>query len=165
MSDRTVHLLRHAKSSWEDPSLSDRERPLSKRGRKACSALRAHLRDSGVAGGLQLVLCSPAVRAVQTLEGVRDGLPHAARVEIEDAIYAAIADRLVVLLRSLPRDVREVMLVGHNPGLEDLARLVADLRVPKYPTGGLATLRFSGPWRSLAPGGATLEAFITPREL
>jgi len=166
-----IYLLRHAKSSWDDPEIVDRERPLAKRGRKAVVLLREHFRESGVAP--DLVLCSSAVRAVQTLDGVREGLPPSARVEIEAGLYAAGAAALLERLRSLPEEVGSVMLVGHNPGIEDLAAELIGGGDPeartaleiKYPTGGFATLSFEGTWRELAPKGATLEAFAAPRRL
>lgn len=166
-----IYLLRHAKSSWDEPELLDRERPLAKRGRKAVALLREHFHESGVAP--DLVLCSSAVRAMQTLEGVREGLPPGARVEIEAGLYAAGAASLLGRLRRLPEEVGSAMLVGHNPGIEDLAAELpgggdADARATveaKYPTGGLATLAFEGAWRELDWEGATLEAFAVPRQL
>ena len=166
-----IYLLRHAKSSWDDPELQDHERPLAKRGRKAVALLHDHLRESGVAP--DLVLCSSAVRAIQTLEGVRGGFPPGTRVETEAGLYAASAGSLLGRLRRLPEDTGSVMLVGHNPGLEDLAAELAgdgdpDARAAleaKYPTGGLATLAFEGPWRELGPEDVTLEAFVVPRRL
>ena len=166
-----IYLLRHAKSSWDDPKLLDHERPLAKRGRKAVALLREHVRESGVAP--DLVLCSSAVRAIETLEGVRKGLPPGTRVEVEAGLYAADAGSLLGRLRRLPEETGSVMLVGHNPGIEDLAVELAgggdpDARTAleaKYPTGGLATLAFDGPWRELDPAGATLEAFVVPRRL
>lgn len=166
-----IYLLRHAKSSWDEPDLVDRERPLAKRGRKAVGLLRDHFHESGVAP--DLVLCSSAVRAIQTLEGVREGLPPGARVEIEAGLYAAGAASLLGRLRRLPEEVGSVMFVGHNPAIEDLAAQLSgggdpDARAAleaKYPTGGLATLAFEGVWRDLDPEGATLEAFAVPRRL
>ena len=167
-----IYLLRHAKSSWDEPELRDHERPLAKRGRKAVALLRKHLHDSRVAP--DLVICSSAVRAMQTLDGVREGLPPATRVEIEDGLYAADAASLLGRLRRLPEEVGSVMIVGHNPGFEDLAvelsgggsapEALAALEA-KYPTGGFATLAFEGAWRELGPEAATLEAFAVPRRL
>jgi phosphohistidine phosphatase len=166
-----IHLLRHTKSSWDEPELRDHERPLAKRGRKAVALLREHLRESGVAP--DLVLCSSAVRAIQTLEGVRDGLPPEARVEVEADLYAATAESLLGRLRRLPEEIGSVMLVGHNAGIEDLAVELSGGGDPdarsameaKYPTGGLATLAFEGTWRELGPQAATLEAFAVPKRL
>jgi phosphohistidine phosphatase len=166
-----LYLLRHAKSSWDEPELLDHERPLAKRGQRAVVLLRKHFHESAVAP--DLVLCSSAVRAVQTLEGVRDGLPPGTPVEIEAGLYAASAASLLGRVRSLPEDLDSVMLVGHNPGIEDLAaELIGDgdpderaALEAKYPTGGFATLAFEGAWRELRPEVATLEAFAVPRRL
>ena len=166
-----LFLLRHAKSSWSEPGLADRERPLAKRGRRAVGLLSAHLRNAALAP--DLVLCSSATRARETLAGVRDGLPAQIAVEVEDGLYAADARTLLDRLRGLPEEVGSVMLVGHNPGLEDLASdLVGDgdpearaSMAIKYPTGALATLAIDPAWRDLAPGRARLEAFVVPRRL
>ena len=96
-----IYLLRHAKSSWDEPELLDHERPLAKRGRKALALLREHFHEVGVAP--DLVLCSSAVRAVQTLEGVREGLPAGARVEIESDLYAAAPHRFWTAWGDCPR--------------------------------------------------------------
>jgi phosphohistidine phosphatase len=119
------------------------------------------------------VLCSSAVRATQTLDGVRGGLPSTARVEIEAGLYAAGAASLLDRLRNLPEEVASAMLVAHNPGIEDLAAELIGGGDPearaaletKYPTGALATLAFERAWRELDWGGATLEAFAVPRRL
>ena len=119
------------------------------------------------------MLCSSAVRARQTLEGVRKGLPPQARVEIEAGLYGASSGSLLARLRRLGEETGSVMPVGHNPGIEDLAAVLAGGGDPgalatleaKYPTGGLATLAFDGTWEALDPGGATLEAFAIPRRL
>ena len=166
-----IHLLRHAKSSWDDPELPDHERPLAGRGRKAVALLRDHCRESGIAP--DLVLCSSAVRALQTLEGVREGLPGEVRVETGAGLYGASAGTLLERFRVLPEKVGSAMLVGHNPGIEDFAAALAGDGEPgalasiasKYPTGGLATLAFEGTWQSLGSGGATLRAFVVPRRL
>lgn len=170
MSHR-LYLLRHAKSSWDNPELADHERPLARRGRKAVMRLRTHVREAGVAPAL--VLCSSATRAVQTLEGLREGLGERVAVRIEDGLYEADAAELRARLRELPDDLGSVMLVGHNPAIEELTIGLAGPGDPdararveaKYPTGGLATLAFDGAWRELDLGEATLEAFVVPREL
>ena len=132
---------------------------------------RAHLRAAAVAP--DLVLCSPARRAVQTWEGVAPGVPPDTVVEIDEAIYHADADELLARLREVPSGIGSVLLVGHNPGLQELAiDLVgsggARLRerlLTKFPTGALATLEVSGSWHDLTWGAASLLAFVVPREL
>ena len=166
---RRLHLLRHAKSSWEDPSLRDHERPLAPRGRKAAKRIARWAQENDVRP--ELVASSSAVRARETLERVLPGLGKP-EVRIEEELYAATAEALLERVRALPDEVEEAMLVGHNPGLGDLALLLAepgDLReraAEKVPTGALATLEADvARWSDLEPGGARLVAFVQPREL
>jgi phosphohistidine phosphatase len=164
-------VLRHAKSSWDDPDLPDRLRPLTRRGRKAVTALARHMRASGIAP--DLVLCSPAVRAVQTWEGVASGLPAGTEVEVDDELYAASAGDLLGRLRRLAADVDSVLVIGHNPGLEDLTLGLVGHGDPalrrrleaKFPTGALATLDAPGAWHDLRWGSSTLVAYVLPRDL
>jgi phosphohistidine phosphatase len=167
-----IYLLRHAKSSWDDPALADHERPLAKRGRKATVLLSEHLRDAGVAP--DLVLCSSAARATETLEGVRAGLAPETRVEVEAGLYGAGAEALLRRLRALPEEVGSVMLIGHNPAIENLAIELAgeggdadprDRMQVKYPTGGLASLSVESSWSELDWGTGTLDAFVVPKQL
>jgi phosphohistidine phosphatase len=164
-----LYLLRHAKSSWDDPSLADHDRPLAPRGRRAAKRMAGHLRDAGIAP--DLVLCSPARRARDTLKRISSALPKATEVQIEDGLYGAGHEELLDRLRKLPDDVSSVMLVGHNPGLEDLAMaLVApgshDRLQEKFPTGALATLSIPGEsWMALEEGGAELVDFVIPKAL
>jgi phosphohistidine phosphatase len=163
---RRLYLLRHAKSSWDDPALADRDRPLAQRGRKASKLIAAHLRDEGVAP--DLVLCSPAKRTRQTLK--RTGL-DAGDVRFDDELYAASAGELLAVVNGIDDDVDSAMVIGHNPGVQDLALQLAgsgpeiSAMRTKFPTAALATLAFSGSWRGLAPGGAELVAFVKPKQL
>jgi phosphohistidine phosphatase len=156
-------LLRHAKSSWDDPAVADHDRPLAARGRKAAKLIGARLRTDQTP--ISLVLCSSARRARETL----DLVAPPGEIEIDDRLYGASADELLQRVSRVPDDVKAVMLVGHNPAIHDLAlELLVDpgqLAVAKFPTGALATLTFRGSWRSLAPRRADLVAFVKPREL
>jgi phosphohistidine phosphatase len=171
LTARQIHLLRHAKSSRDDAELSDHERPLAARGVKATQLLREHLRAIGLAP--DLVLCSSARRALQTLDGVREGLPPETAVEVEDRLYSAGPAELLSRLQELPEQVGSVMLIGHNPAVEELARELIGFgdhatrtRIEaKYPTGGLASLRFEVPWAQLDGGKATVESFVVPKDL
>jgi phosphohistidine phosphatase len=166
-----LFVMRHAKSSWNNASFGDHERPLAPRGRRAAAALADHVATLEPAPAL--VLCSTAKRAQDTLEPVRSRLPTATAVQIEDELYGASAPGLLDRLREVSDDTPSVLLVGHNPGLEDLvkglgrdgdAELLARINA-KFPTGALATLAFAGPWKSLEWGAATLEAFVVPADL
>jgi phosphohistidine phosphatase len=156
-------LLRHAKSSWDDPSLADDDRPLAPRGRKAAKRIRVYVRRERIPAGL--VLCSSARRARETL----DLVAPPGEIRIEHELYRATAAELVERLRRVPDEVDAVMLIGHEPAIRDVAvGLVgpgSELADRKFPTGALATVTFTGPWSTLAPGHAELAAFVTPREL
>ena len=167
-------LLRHAKSSWDEPRMDDRERPLNPRGRLAAAAVRQVMRDIGLAP--DLVLASPAKRALQTLAALEpwDETPLVEQVE---ALYLASPDELLAVLRGVASTVRSVLVVGHNPGLHELALLLvgsaamtpahADMRhlAEGLPTGGLAEFAIAGPWRELAEGCGRLQRFVAPRDL
>jgi phosphohistidine phosphatase len=166
---RRLHLLRHAKSSWDDASLRDRDRPLAPRGRKATKRIARWARKHDVRP--QLVVTSNAVRAQETLQGVLPGLGKP-EVWTEVALYAASAETLLARVRALPDEAEEAMLVGHNPGLANLVLVLAEpgkLReraATKFPTAALATLEADiSSWSELQPGEARLVGFVVPREL
>jgi phosphohistidine phosphatase len=168
---RHLVLLRHAKSSWENAALADHDRPLARRGRRAAELLREHLRkqrDLPV-----LVLCSSARRAQETFEGIAPALGDGAEVLVEPGLYGASAGELLERIHALPDAVESAMVVGHNPGMEDLATLLAgrgvdgalDRMAMRFPTGAMAHLRLSVSWHELAAGDATLVSYVVPREL
>ena len=168
-TDRRLYLLRHVKSSWTDADLADHDRPLAGRGRRAADAIADHMRAEAIAP--DLVLCSTARRARETCERIGPAL-GAAPVRYEAGLYGASAMSLLERLRGLPDDVGSVLLIGHNPAIEELAVALArpsrrrrDLEV-KFPTGALATL--TGPlpsWRGLDHDSVELVAFVRPRDL
>ena len=160
-----LYLLRHAKSSWEEPGLPDHERPLAPRGRKACRKLATYLGRQRIRP--ELVLCSSSRRTRETLELIRTALTGAV-IEIEDGLYAADSDRLLARLRELPESASSVLLIAHNPGLQDLAITLAPsaARVgEKFPTGALASFALDTPWASVGEASAELVSYVVPREL
>jgi len=167
---RTLFLLRHAKSSWSDPTLPDRERPLAPRGRRDAQRVGEHLVRLAIVP--DLVLCSSARRAGETLELVQTALWPTTSVLLEPQLYAASADHLLDRLRVVPDGVASVLVIGHNPGLQDLAlRLAsagADLErlEAKFPTAALATLALpKATWSQLSRADAVLDAFVAPKQL
>ncbi len=165
-----LHLLRHAKSSWDDPRLRDHDRPLNARGRRAAAAMAAHM--ARIALRPALVLCSPAARARQTWEALAPTVA-AARVEFDTALYEASAGDLLARLRALPAaEAGPLLLIGHNPGLERLALLLVDADSEalrrmrqKYPTAALASFACPGAWSDLGPAACRLLAFVRPKDL
>jgi phosphohistidine phosphatase len=169
-TSRQIFILRHAKSSWDDPGLDDRDRPLASRGRRAVEMMAQHLQVRQIHPGL--VLCSPARRTRETLEGVS---PTGERL-IEPELYSANGPELLERLRTVPEEIESVMVIGHNPAMQTLTLRLAggqsalegsDLAAVqrKFPTGALATLSFEGEWNRLGPGRARLTAFVRPKAL
>lgn len=166
---KRLFLMRHAKSSWDDPGLADHDRPLAPRGRRASKLIADHLRRERI--GPSLVLCSSARRTEETWERIASGLHEETEVRIEGDLYAASSGALLARLHRVKDEAESVMLIGHNPAIQelalDLARSGPEVeRVErKFPTAALATLVVEGSWRELAPGSAKLVAFVKPREL
>ncbi len=172
---KTLSLLRHAKSSWEEDSLDDHDRPLNVRGRKSAPEIgRWILKREKLP---QLILSSTAVRACDT---VILAFPEKVRppVEYDRGLYLANVDALLERLRALPDDVTCAMLVGHNPGLSDLALSLArpnpgnseaKLRralEKKLPTAGLVILELPvETWRAVTPEAGKLTLFVSPKDL
>lgn len=167
---RQLLLLRHAKSSRDDPSLADHERPLSKRGRKAAAAMRAAILSRGLSPDLALV--STARRTRETFEAL-EPWPRSLRVMFPDALYHASPATMLELLHEVEPSRRCVLVVGHNPGLMELASLLAgsdegvlaQRLASGFPTGALAVFELMGPWSTIDAGAAKLMDFVTPREL
>lgn len=172
MTTRTLLLLRHAKSSWADAGLDDLDRPLAKRGREAAPLMAAAMARRGFSPDLAIV--SPAVRTRQTWELVAPALRPAPEVTFEPAIYEAAAGTILDTIARTPARVATLLVVGHNPGLGQLAlhlasrdsdaEAMARLK-EKFPTSALAHLAFEGDWETLAAGAARLVDFIRPRDL
>lgn len=168
--------MRHAKSLWDDPKLSDHARPLNARGRASVIAMRATMRELGLSP--DLVLVSSARRTLQTLEalGPWDDTPL---IEPMDALYLASSVIMLDVLHNVAETVRSVLVIGHNPGLHEIAmiliganaftshqndRMLAHL-AEGYPTGALAEFSVAGSWRALGEGGGRMIRFLTPRDL
>jgi phosphohistidine phosphatase len=166
--NRRLLLIRHAKSSWGDASLPDRERPLAGRGRKAAERMGAHLRNEGLRP--DAVLCSPSRRTRETLELLE--FP-AAEVAYLDELYGASAHDLLASAREVRENAEVVAVIGHNPGVQDLSiELARDdaaagavrLR-QKFPTCAVAIFDVDGAWHDVATGRVRLASFVVPKEL
>ena len=169
---KTVLMLRHAKSSWEEPQLPDHQRPLAPRGKKAAPRIGFYMSDNGLLP--DLVLCSPARRAMDTWALVSEQLGTLPEVKVLEDLYHTASGTVLALLHELPDSVNSVLLVGHNPTFEDLAlslsgtgdeESLAEMS-RKYPTGALAVIEFPvEEWRKVQPGAGSLRSFIRPRTL
>jgi len=153
---KTLYLLRHAKSDWSDPAIADRDRPLSPRGKRARLAVANHIAGWKV----DRVVCSPARRARATAKPVVKMLR--CPVSYESAVYDAVPERLFDTIRAWSDRDESVMLVGHNPSLEELAAILCD-HAPLFPTAALATVKLAiERWPEVTAGCGTLTAFFVP---
>jgi phosphohistidine phosphatase len=165
-----LHLLRHAKSSWKERGLSDRERPLNGRGRDACKLIAAMLPRAGVRP--DAVVVSPARRTTETFELIKGGLVGDFEQWTEKRLYAASTEELLAVIQELPEAVGEALVIGHNPAIESLALILAGDAGPgaekmrnKYPTGAMASFAIAAPWARVRPTVTALERFVRPKDL
>ncbi len=167
---KTLHLLRHAKSSWKHADLDDHERPLSKRGRQTAKTIAGYLRRAKIAP--KVVICSTAVRARQTLDPIAKATKPP-KVIFEREIYEVAHEKIWKHLRNLPESADCLLLIGHNPGLHDLALVLATAdsaklvppRGGKFPTGAMASFRFDGAWKAVQPHSAVLFSYTSPKAM
>ena len=164
---RTLILLRHAKSAWDDPDLDDHDRPLADRGRRDAAEVGRLMAERRIRP--ELVLCSTSVRTRQTWKGPNGRAPGRTAVRFEERVYEASSYDLLRLVHAVPEPVRSLLLIGHGPGLPDLAdRLSVDSTAEparrmrlKFPTSGLAVFAVTSPWAQLRD--ASLLDFVVPR--
>ncbi len=168
--DRHLLLLRHGKSDWSDESLVDFERALAPRGRRAANLIGRWLCAASIVP--ELVISSPALRARQTTERVcRRAALGLDRVRWEQSIYEAGVETLLALLKAVPSPTSGVLLVGHNPGLEELLRLLVGDAAARgsggklLPTAALAWIEIGGDWRDIRARCGRLRDLVRPREL
>ncbi len=158
MPKHTLILLRHAKSDWSHDE-ADSVRRLAKRGRRQAPEAGRWLAAS--IPRIDLAVVSSANRARSTWDLVAEELDEPPRTRIEDRVYAASVSELLRVVQELPEDVDTVVLVGHNPGIEDLVSLLTGEGVP-MPTSALAVIAVSGPWSTAGHSAATLRASGRP---
>lgn len=170
---KTLTVLRHAKSSWDDAVARDFDRPLNARGQRAAVTVGRHMRSAGMS--FDHVVASPAVRVVETVEQVETGYGSALAPAWDRRIYLAAVSTLVDLIHELPAGADSALLIGHNPGLEDLVLMLVpdgsgdqlrDSVEEKFPTAALATITFdTSDWNAIRANAGTLVRFVRPRDL
>lgn len=159
---KRLYLLRHAKSSWDDPSLDDYERPLNPRGRTAAPFMGELIARKGLV--IDAIVSSPAERARQTAEIVKEAAGMNAPLSFDARIYDASVGTLLVVLATTPADAGSAMLVGHNPGFEGLIRALTGTN-ERLPTAALAVIDLDiDDWTSVGPGKGDLVAVIRPKD-
>ncbi|MBQ0986738.1 histidine phosphatase family protein [Streptomyces sp. F63] len=166
---RRIVLVRHAKADW--PDVADHDRPLAERGRKEAPVVGRWIADTGI--NPDLTLCSTSVRTRETWKLVVHELPHRPRTVYEDRIYEATLGDLLALLKETPDEVRDLLVVGHNPGMHALADALAGsaegdtlarMNRGGYPTGAVAVVGLTGPWKTVEHGVGRLVRYWTPHD-
>ena len=169
---RKLTLLRHAKSSWDDPVQRDFDRPVNAKGVRAARTVGEHLRREGLS--FDHVVASPAARVIDTLDGLWDGYGKTLKPVWDRRIYLASCVTLLDVVHDTPAEAQSVLMVGHNPGLEDLVLMLVpdeegdglrDSLEEKFPTASVAVLEFDGDWNALKAHTAQLTRFVRPRDL
>lgn len=160
---KTLFLLRHAKSSWEDPDLSDFNRPLNKRGLKAAPKMGAVMRKRKVQP--DLILSSPAARAKETTRLISEAAGLTTEVQYEQGIYEASLGRLLKIVSQIDESMNTALLVGHNPGFEELlAALTGESQ--RMPTAALACIELNiEKWSDVTAGSGKLAWLVKPKDL
>lgn len=169
---RTIYLLRHAKSGWGDPGLADFDRPLAPRGKKALRIMGDYLFAQGISP--DYIYCSTALRTRETLDAIQTRLDDKVIIQMTSSMYLAEPQVLLDLIKNTADEMQTLMLIGHNPGIHELACALASntddaalarLKT-KYPTAGLTTLETqAAQWREVAPDCCQLRGFVVPRDL
>lgn len=170
---KILGLFRHAKSDWQDPRARDFDRPLNDRGRRGAAIMGRHIRDHGVRW--DRVIASPAIRCAETIEIASEASGRPVAVNWDRRIYLASSATLADLLRETEGDPKSILMVGHNPGLEDLifdlvpddgSSPLRDVVEVKFPTAAYAVLELSiDRWADLADRCAKLVHLTRPRDL
>ncbi|VXC55723.1 SixA phosphatase family protein [Sphingomonas sp. AX6] len=169
---KTLTILRHAKSGWDDPVLRDFDRPLNAKGQRAARLMGHHLASLGLR--FDLVVASSAVRVRETIDDFARGYGDLAEPEWDKTLYLASADTLLDHIHALPDSADRVLMIGHNPGLEDLVLLLTpndggharDAVEVKFPTASVAEIDFAVErWADAKAAGGVLVRFIRPRDL
>ncbi len=170
---KTILLVRHAKSSWDDPRLGDFDRPLAPRGRTAAPRIAGYMHDEGLAP--ELVLCSAARRAQQTWALMAPAFDADIPIELRRELYHAAPHRLLEALREAPDEAAAVLMIAHSPAMEGLAiglsgpdsdAAALDRMSAKFPTAALAVVTFDGDrWSDVGENDGRLTRFVCPRDL
>ena len=160
---KSLFLLRHAKSSWDNPQHSDFERPLSKRGISDAILLSKYIQKHSIS--FDLILSSPSERTQSTLDLVLSSLNPIPSTIFKESIYHASASALSQLIKEQDEEINNVLVIGHNPGLHILTESLTDESIIKFPTCAFAKLTNFNRWKDLDAGILNCESLITPREL
>lgn len=162
---KTLFLVRHAKSSWKDPTLADRERPLNKRGKRDAPRMGKRLAARNVLP--ETLISSPAVRARKTANKIASQIGYPKdRIRVEEGMYQGGTTGMLNVIRSIDDQAPSAMVFGHNPATTDLANYLAHANIDNVPTCGIVEMRFeTESWSDVVSGGGELVDFDYPKRV
>jgi phosphohistidine phosphatase len=160
---KKLFLIRHAKSSWDDPSLADEDRPLNKRGKKDAPFMGSILYKQGIVP--DLIISSPAKRAYSTAKKIAGELQYPEQeIQTFDTLYHSSPATVLDVIRSQPSEVQTLLLFGHNPGLNELIPLLCDKQIENIPTCGIVCIRFqTNQWQEISKSNSQFISFDFPK--
>jgi phosphohistidine phosphatase len=169
---KKLYILRHAKSDYPDNVSDDHERPLNKRGEKACNLIGDYLKTNNITP--EVILSSDAVRTTQTINNILRAASYDINVQFSGKLYLATPGEILKEIAKISDDINSIMVVCHNPGAAQLAMMLTaggdtdsiNLMRTKYPTAGLACLTLkTETWKQVNPASGNLDKFVTPKSL
>jgi phosphohistidine phosphatase len=162
---KRLFLVRHAKSSWDDSSLDDIDRPLNSRGQKNAPEMGLRLRKQGIIP--DLLISSPAKRALTTAKKISEEIGYPKKnIQIDDRLYHGSSSSMISIIQSLKKKINSVMLFGHNPGFTDFANSLCGINIYNIPTAGIVAIDFStDSWSEVDYNTGELVFFDYPKKL
>ncbi len=160
---KTLYLVRHAKSSWKDQSLSDLQRPLNKRGHTSALAMGERLKQRDVE--VERLISSPALRALTTARYLADAIDYDHQhIVIETPMYFSGIDAMLQLVQDSDPEINTLMLVGHNPDMTSFLNFLCGYHTSNMPTCAIATIEFKGEWKKISQSDGTLLDYDYPKK-
>jgi phosphohistidine phosphatase len=162
---KTIYIVRHAKSSWDNPDLPDEKRPLLEKGINRTRKVARYLLRQHIP--LDFIVTSHAVRAYETARLLAEGLDFpVSRIHIKPEIYHSVADQIPALFLDLPDNIAHVMIVGHNPSFTDLVNLYLPKAIESLPTSGVVSISFeTDSWEKIPLAKSMVNFIIFPDKL
>ena len=162
---KRLFLVRHAKSSWDNPSLDDIDRPLNNRGKKNAPEMGIRLRKQGILP--DLLISSPAIRAYTTAKKISEEIGYPKKkIEVDDRLYHGSSNSMISIVQGLKNKINSVMLFGHNPGFTDFANMLCGINIYNIPTTGIVAIDFStDDWSAINYNAGELVFFDYPKKM
>lgn len=159
---KTLYLVRHAKSSWKDMSIIDFDRPLNKRGLHDAPLIGSLLKNKKI--DIELIISSPAKRAKETAKIIANQIGFKDNILFDKEIYEASLEKLISIIKNFDENINNVMLIGHNPGLTNLANYLSKEFITNIPTCGVVALTLNNSWKNMSAKDWKIIFFEYPKK-